>query len=198
MKNKWKWVYNPFEFVAGWKAFGIGVVILCITTIVGYFGSMVFYGVSAKVVPFITWSRAFSLQFLGLAVTVIVMYLVALIFAKHVRFQDILGTVTLSKYPFLLMALLNLLIGKKMVEFGKEMKGMNVSELMNIKFSFTDLIPLLIFSFFAIILLVWLITLLFNAFRVSTNLKGIKCAVLFISIILVSEIITSVLVHIIY
>jgi hypothetical protein len=29
MKNKWKWIYNPFEFVAGWKAFGIGIVILC-------------------------------------------------------------------------------------------------------------------------------------------------------------------------
>ena len=198
MKNKWKWVYNPFEFVAGWKALGIGIVILCIATIIGYFGSMVFYGGQAKVVSVITWSKAFSLQFLGLAVTVIVMYLVALIFAKHVRFQDILGTVTLSKYPLLLMALLNLPIGKKMAEFGEKMEGMNVSELMNMKFSFTDLVPLFIFSFFAIILLVWLITLLFNAFRVSTNFKGIKCAVLFISIILVSEIITSVLVYVLY
>jgi hypothetical protein len=25
MKNKWKWIYNPFEFVAGWKVFGIGL-----------------------------------------------------------------------------------------------------------------------------------------------------------------------------
>ena len=200
MKNKWKWIYNPFEFVAGWKAFGIGVVILCLTTIVGYFGSMVFYGAGAKTVPNITWGMAFSLQFLGLSVTVVVMYLGALFFAKNVRFQDILGTVTLSKYPLLLMALLNFPIGKKMAEFGKEVMEMNVSELANMKFTFTfsDLAPLLIFSFFSIILMIWLITLLFNAFRVSTNLKGVKCVVLFISTIFISEIITSVLVYFLY
>jgi len=191
MKNKWKWVYNPFEFVAGWKAFGIGIVILIITTIVGYFGNMVFSVIQAKIVPTITWSTTFSLQFLGLAVTVIVMYATALLFAKHVRFQDILGTITLAKYPFLLMALLNLPIGKTMA-------SIDIIKFLNREYTFSDLVPLFVFSIIAIILLVWVVTLLFNAFRVSTNLKGVKCAGLFTAALVISEVVTIVLVFIIY
>jgi len=191
MNNNLKWVYNPFEKTAGWKAFGIGIVILCVTTIVGYFGNMVFYGIQAKVVPAVTWSMVFSLQALGLAVFVAVMYVTALFFTKHVRFQDILGTVTLAKYPLLLMALLSLALGKAVA-------SIDINQLINMEFSYMDIISLFVFGIFAIFLLIWEITLLYNAFRVSTNLKGIKSVVLFTSILLVSEIITIVLVFIIY
>jgi len=191
MENKWKWIYNPFEKVAGWKAFGIGIVILAITTVVGYLGSMVFYGLSAKVVPSITWSMACSLQSLGLAVWVVLMYLTALLFAKHVRFQDILGTLTLAKYPLLLMAIVNM-------TFGKSISSIDVKELLNGDYSSLNIVPLFIFGIIAMILLVWEIALMYNAFRVSANLKGLKCAVLFTTALLISEIILMVLVSYLY
>jgi len=191
MSNKWKWVYNPFEKVAGWKAFGIGIVILSITTIVGYLGDTVFYGVSVKVVPNITWTLAISLQALGLAVTVVVMYIAALLFAKHVRFQDILGTVTLSKYPLILMSFLSL-------AFGNKIASIDIDKFINNEVTFSDYNLLLAFGIISIILLVWSITLLFHAFKISTNLKGVKCGVLFAVIMLISEIITYVLITVIY
>ena len=190
MNSKWKWVYNPFEKVAGWKAFGIGILLLAMTTIVGYWGNMVFYGLQAKVVPTVTWSMVFSLQGLGLAVLVVVMYLTALVFAKHVRFQDILGTVTLAKYPLFLMALSRLAFGKTVVS--------DVNQLINSEFSFLLFGPLIVFGLFALLLLIWEIALLYNAFKVSTNLKGVKCGVLFSAILVVSEIIIIVLVSSIY
>ena len=191
MKNNWKWVYNPFEKMAGWNAFGIGIVILSVATVGGYFGNMVFYGLSAKIVPNITWSMAFSLQSLGLAVLVAVMFVTALLFAKHVRFQDILGTLTLAKYPLLLMFFLSL-------AFGKSISSIDVNGLLNGDFSSLNIVSLFTFSIIAIILLVWEIALMCNAFKVSTNLKGVKCAVLFTAALLASEIITIVLVFFIH
>ena len=192
MNNKWKWVYNPFEKVAGWKAFGIGIIILGITTITGYFGDTVFYGISVKLVPDITWSMAFSLQALGLAVTVIIMYITALFFAKHVRFQDILGTVTLAKYPLILMAFLSLIFGNKLAS------AIDVSKIINNKITFSDYTLLFVFGIIAITVIVWVIALLYHAFKVSTNLKGVKCGILFTILMLVSEIITIILVSVLY
>ena len=191
MNSNWKWVYNPFEKVAGWKAFGIGIVILAITTVVGYWGDTVFYGIQIKVNPNITWSLALSLQALGLAVTVAVMYITALLFAKHIRFQDILGTVTLAKYPLILMALLSL-------AFGYKLASIDVNTIINNGITFSDYTLLFIFGIISILVLVWVIALLYNAFKVSTNLKGVKCGVLFTAIMLVSEIITIVLVSVFY
>ena len=188
---KWKWIYNPFEFIAGWKAFGIGIVILCITTIVGYFGYTVFYALEIKSVPAITWNMAFSLQFLGLAVTAVIMYVTALLFAKDVRFQDMLGTVTLAKYPLLLMALFSL-------PFGKKIASISINKFITMDFTISDILPLLLLGIISVIVLVWEITLLFNAFRVSSNLKGVKCASLFIAALLITEILTIVLVFVLF
>lgn len=189
--NKWKWVYNPFERVAGWKAFGIGIVILAATTVVGFFGNMVFYALEAKIVPEISWGRAFALQGLGLAVTVGVMYAAALPFARRTRFQDILGTVTLAKYPLLLEAAMALLFGKELASIDVEKFISNTAEL-------ADYTSLLVFGVISLILLVWEIALLFNAFRVSTSLKGVKCAVIFTIAMLITEIATISLVSAIY
>ena len=191
MKSNWKWIYNPFEKVAGWKAFGIGILLLTIATVMGYFGNTVFYGLEVKVVSTITWSMAFFLQALGLVVLVAMMYAAALFFARHVRFQDILGTITLAKYPLLLMAVLNLALNKSV-------SSIDINKLISRDFSLLDILPLFLFGIFAVLLLVWEIALLYNAFRVSTNLKGTKCAVLFTAALLVSEIITIILVFVIY
>ena len=176
MKNKWKWIYNPFEFIAGWKAFGIGVVILCITTIIGYFGNFVFYVLNINTVSDVTLGMAFVVQTLSLIVMVALMYVAALFFAKHVRFQDILGTVTLAKYPLLIAALLLLVFNKPMMSF---IKSIDLNKIMNNEFIISDYTSFYLVSLFgliALIVMIWEIALIYNAFRVSTNFKGTKCA----------------------
>ena len=208
MNRKLKWVYNPFEQIAGWEAFGIGLVILCVTTVTGYFGNTVFYGISIKAVPEVTWGSAFALQASGLAVMVVVMWITALLSAKRVRFQDILGTVTLAKYPLLLAALFFLAFRKRLKEItdmfmaalgelASETSRVPAAELLSELTPF-DYALFIVLTIISILILVWTIALLFNAFKVSTNLKGVKCALLFIAIVLISEIIINVIVSIIY
>ena len=197
MDKDWRWVYNPFEKIAGWKAFGIGIVILCLATAIGYFGNTVFYGFSIKAVPSITWSKAFLLQATGLTTTVLVMWITALLFAKHVRFQDILGTVTLAKYPLVLPAIMFLAIGKRLNELGEKLSSTgNHQETMKLfnELTVADYALFIFIIVVSILVLVWSIALLFNAFKVSTNLKGIKCALLFIAIMLISEIVIHIMI----
>ena len=197
MNKNWSWVYNPFQKIAGWKAFAIGMVILTFATVIGYFGNTVFYGISIKSVLSITWYKAFSLQATGLAAIVIVMWITAILFAKHVRFQDILGTVTLAKYPLVLAAILFLVLSNWLNDFNNAMlSSANVQELLEIfnKLSFADYVIIILLVMVSFLILIWTITLLFNAFRVSTNLKGSKCALLFIAIMLISEIIIHILI----
>jgi len=199
MNKNWCWVYNPFEKIAGWKAFGIGIVILCLSTVTGYFGNTVFYGISIKAVPCITWCKAFSLQAIGLATTVLVMWIIAFLFAKHVRFQDILGTVTLAKYPLVLPAIMFLAISQRLNELNNMLlSATNYQETMELfnNLSFMDYSLFALFVIVSILILVWTITLLFNAFRVSTNLKGGKCVLLFIAIMLISEIVIHIIIFV--
>ena len=199
MDKNWTWVYNPFEKIAGWKAFGIGIVILCLATVIGYFGNTVFYGISIKSVAGITWCKAFSLQAFGLAVTVFVLWITGLLSAKHVRFQDILGTVTLAKYPLVLAAIMFLTLSKWLNELNNMLLSAgNAQEIMGLfnNLTISDYALFLMFIIVSILILVWTIALLFNAFKVSTNLKGGKCALLFIVGLLISEIIIGITVAI--
>lgn len=200
MSKKLSRVYNPFEKIAGWKAFGIGILILCVTTVLGYFTHAVFFGISIKLVDSVTWCRAFSLQFLGLGVTVAVMYLIALLAAKRVRFQDILGTVTLAKYPLILTPFIFWIFGGRTMEISDRIIQTiqtNPREIVNI-LTISDYAVLMGFSVLSLAIAVWTIALLFHAFRVSTNLKGAKCGLLFTAIALISEIIINVVISVIY
>lgn len=104
-KSNWNLLINPFYKIAGWKAAAIGLAVILATVALGYLSNTVFYGISIKLVSEITFGRALSLCFIGVACYVAVMYLVALLFAKGVRFQDIFGTVALARWPNIFAAL---------------------------------------------------------------------------------------------
>ena len=119
------------------------------------------------------------------------MYVTALLFTKQVRFQDILGTVTLAKYPLIFVALLSL-------AFGQSAASIDVYKLLNMEMALFDLVPLILFGTASMIFVIWEIVLLYNAFKVCTNLKGTKCGLLFTAALLIAELDTIVLVIIIY
>ena len=184
MNNKWKLFYNPFEWIAGWKAFLIGIFIVCITVLVGHVGNTYFYGIQIKHIPGISLLIAFLLQMTGLGITVLTMYLVSIIAAKGVRFQDILGTVTLARYPFLLAALAGFLITPKALN----------ALLTETKIDTQALIQFGVSGIIMILVIILGVALLYNAFKVSTNIKGTKGIFLFILIMIVSEIATMIVV----
>ena len=190
-KNNWYFLINPFTKIAGWKAFGIGIVIVIATVLVGYLNGICFPGlISIKSVPDLTLGNAFLLQSVGLLSTVIIMYIAGLIFAKNVRFQDILGTTTLSRAPLLLLS-----------PFGFMVEHIDpramLQSAMDGTFSLMDIKGMLVFGLLCMLFAVWVIALLYNAFRVSTNIKGGKSVGIFIAVILLSEVLANIALYLI-
>jgi hypothetical protein len=196
MKNKWELVCNPFTKIAGWKAFAVGAVIVCATVVVGYWNDAYFTAIQMKAGRNLTPALCFAIQTVGLLSMVILMYPAALFLAKQVRFQDILGTVTLARYPYLFLALLMFYFNPKIMPVTERLLETAASggKISNALLPVADYLLLLLFALFAMLFIVWYIALLYNAFKVSTGIKGYKTAILLTAIILVSETVTFIII----
>jgi hypothetical protein len=192
MKNKWEILYNPFTKIAGWKAFAVGAIIVCATVCIGYCNNAYLTGISMKVkidLHLSLW-QCFLIQATGLLSMILLMYLVSLFFTRHVRLQDIAGTVLLSRIPYLFIALFLLYVNPVMQPFLEKLQE-NVSlEALTDMFSIFAYIILMLFAVFVLLILAWYIALLYHAFKVSTGIKGRKTGILLTGIIILSEIIT--------
>ncbi|MDQ3191920.1 MAG: hypothetical protein M3Q58_10025 [Bacteroidota bacterium] len=123
MENLKKLLFNPFEEIAGYKALFIGVFLIVLTGISGYFAGVVFDGVLDMHFVENKLSIAASIieglvNWLSLSIILIIF---GFLFSKtKFRLIDVLGTQALARWPyfilaifewFLLMQLINTLSG---------------------------------------------------------------------------------------
>lgn len=121
---------------------------------------------------------------------VVVFFVLGKIINRKTRFIDILNIALIVKIPAYFLALFN--INNWMhTATGGFMK--NMANPMEVEFSTNDIVLLFFFSLVGFAVLAWLVTLLYNGFKIATNLKGIKHIIMFILAIIVSEIISKVL-----
>lgn len=184
MKNRLKWLYNPFERIAGWKAFLIGGIIVCISVVIAYYGGQYYQGaLNVKLIPEASLGFAFLSQGITLLCMTLLFFIAGSIFSKGVRFQDVLGTTTLARYPYIIPAFFGYFFDfDKMQDILPLLMSGNVSEYAGY------LVSLTIIGLVMLVILVWYIALLWNAFRVSTDIKGAKGVVIFIIVLIMTDI----------
>ena len=189
MKNDWKLLWNPFSRIAGWQAFAIGLVIFVITTAVGKYANLAFDGAidAHGGGDAFTMTQAFLLAGISLLSVVVVMYLLAFALTRQFRFIDILGTMTFARFPFFIMAIAAFYT-----------KFPSTDEIINNPLSIMSNISLIIFGIISIPVGIWVIALMYNAFKVSTGAKGPKLIAIFITGLILAEIISKVFIHYIY
>jgi hypothetical protein len=193
MKNKWELSCNPFTKIAGWKAFAIGAVVVCATVMTGYYNNAYFTGLQMKAGVHLSLWQCFLIQLTGLLSIILLMYLVSLFLVKRVRLLDIAGTVLLSRFPYLFIALLVFCFNPTLQSIHEKLQENSSVEALSGMFSTSAYMLLLLFAVLMVLLLVWHIALLYHAFKVSTGIKGRKTGVLLTGIIILSEIITFLL-----
>ena len=177
-------IVNPFTRIAGWQAFGLGLVFMCISGIIGAFGNVVFDGViDMHLVKAVTMLHSFEYLAVNTLTLVMVMLITGLIISKDFRLIDILGTMTLSKAPFSLLAIAGFFT--KAPDMAEVMKNPMVI------LSSTSFLVLLILT---MPILIWSVALMYNALKISCGIKGSKLTVAFIISILVSEVISKILI----
>ena len=178
---------NPFTRIAGWQAFGLGLVFVVLTGIIGTYGNIIFDGVlDMHTGGKMTLICSFIILGIDILSIVAVMSIVGMITSRNFRFIDILGTMTLARAPFLLLAIAGF--------FTVSPDLSQVTTNPYIIFCSPTFVMLICL---AMPVVVWNITLLYNALKVSCDIKGSKLTVAFIIGIFVSEVISKLLIYII-
>lgn len=188
MRSNWRFLVNPFDKIAGWQSVGIGLLVLCAVVLIGFSSNTYLIGLfNAEVVTDASLLNAFVFQFVSWIYLTLALYIVGVVCAKGVRFQDVLGTVAIARYPYLLMAPIGFIVDKVTLD------TFIAAALNNKPYDMDVLMRLLAIATVSIIVLVWYIVLLYNAFKVSTGVKGKKGIWLFILALISSEIIVRML-----
>jgi hypothetical protein len=194
-KSVWNYLFRPSLYIAGGKSLLLGIIVMLILTFLGYGCFIAFDGViDAHYLPLdkpIPLLHHVYCVFGSWAVSVLVFYITALLVSKvKTRFIDIAGTLAVAKTPYILAAVIGLIPGAHL-NFGVKYDALTMQDMLAI---LQDNIIMVIFmSLIGIILLIWVIVLMYNAYSVSANIKGNKGILSFIVAVLVSEILSKIM-----
>lgn len=179
--SKTTWLYNPFLFWGGAKVFWIGFFVIIIHIPIGYFFNVRFDGaldmhlvpsVESYLIPMLDVAIAWVSMFLCL-------YVSALIFQSPIRLIDIAGATGVARIPLLFS-----IIPAKIFEPNIQ----EVEDVLNLQGS--ELYLLIVGGFGVLLFFIWFIILLFNAYKVNSNLKGWRLWGGFIMSVIIAEIIS--------
>ena len=187
MKNKdiFSFMFNPFTRIAGWQAFGLGLVFVVFMGVIGTYSNVSFNGaLDAHFVQHMTFSSSFTLLAIDLSSLVLVMWITGLILSKVFRFIDILGTMTLAKAPLLIIAFAGYF--NKTI-FQNTMPANPLEMFQSVTF-----LVIMIISLFSMI---WSIALMYNAFKISCDVKGSRLTIAFIIALVVSEAVSQLVIY---
>ncbi|WP_291855162.1 hypothetical protein [Marinilabilia sp.] len=184
-------LFNPFEEIAGAKALFFGFVVMLITGLTGYFSFTHFPDmISIKYIPeYLPLSYYFVQQVVIWLIPSLIFYVFALIgSSSSVRVVDIFGTMALARFPYIIAAVLG--FSGSMKRFGDYLMALFMEHDTTATISTFDIVTAIVVMFLMLLLTVWLVALMYNAFRISSNLKGGKAVGLFIAGLFISIIAT--------
>jgi len=176
---------NPFTRIAGWQAFGIGLVFVIITGITGTFSHVAFDGViDMHLLQKLSFLNSFEFLAIDLISVMIIMIATGYIISKGFRIIDILGTMTLSRAPFIILAIA-----------GYFTVSPDIAEIMKNPLVIFQSLSFVLFILLSIPITIWTIILMFNSLKISCGVKGTKLGTAFIVAVLISEIISKILIY---
>ena len=179
-----KLLFNPFEYIAGTKALIIGSFVILVGSALNYFANRPFTDI-------IDWGllRTILESVAGWILFSLLLFIIGLIFSKSkIRFVDVLGTQALARIPNFVVILVTFIpIFKNFVKFliWKTLGKGEAIEMTTLGIVFSLFIYIIVFA-----ALIWSLVLMFNAFKVSTNLKGEKSVWLFVAAIIFSIVVS--------
>jgi hypothetical protein len=183
-------IFNPFKYIAGVKSLAAGVFILLTTAAIGFFSNTHFPDlISVKTVPDFPLTYFILQGFSNWLVISIILYLIA-IFASpsRIRIVDIFGTQALARFPYLIASFIG--FSDSLDKFGKYLLWNAFHTGEETIITTANIIIAVTLLIINLLLTIWLVTLMYNAFKVSANIKGSKSVLLFIVAFILSMLIT--------
>lgn len=186
MKNNIsEWLFNPFKRIAGIEAFIIGLIIASITALIGSFSGVVFDGIiDVHFDKQLTLGNSFLCTFIDIFTLVLFMYLAGLVVAKGFRFVDMLGTMTLSRAPFILLAISGFIASPP-----------DLQSIYNNPFVIFESKGFIVMMLLSIPVTCWVIILMYRAFVIITGKNSSKSLILFIAAFFMAELISKLAIY---
>lgn len=187
---KARFFFNPFNRVAGWQALLAGLAMMLITASLALVSGLRFDGVlDAHFGERAEWWRVFADQGINWMSLVLIFYVGALLFSRsHTRFIDIAGTMALARTPMLVAAVAG--IPPQLTDFIKQIPQTSGVSL----FGTPDFWVTVILALLMVWGTIWSAILIYNAWRVSANVKGTRAGVVYGFGLLIAEIGSKILI----
>lgn len=178
-----KWLFNPFIYVAGTKSLLIGAGVIILTAVIAIFSQTHFDGpIDMHMGADLSIPAAFVEPLIDWICLVLPLYLLGRIASgSSIRFIDVAGTEALARWPMFIVALLGFIRPPDKVTSADDALKLITQ-------------PSFIIQSLAVLpFIVLTVALMYNAFSVSTNLKGGKGAGIFIAGLVIAEILSKVI-----
>jgi len=184
---------NPFRYIAGWESLAAGVIVLLLTSVIGYFSHIHFPDlISVKTNYGLPFSVLLAQGVSNWLLFSIFIYIAALIFSSSkVRAVDIFGTQSLARFPYIFAALTG--FSGAFNKFGNYLMWTALHTGEPVQITTGEIALAISLMLITLLLTAWMITLMFNAFKVSANLKGAKLIVPFIVSFIASLVVTGII-----
>ncbi len=179
----WQTLFNPFSKFSEKNLLGIGLISSMLLILACYF-------TNTKMDSLLHFSPAKNLDWLSISLFVIIslVYAIVLLFVlgkflnKKTRFIDIVNTVLVSQVPVVF-----LLLSTKLIDIDNISKQIATTAEKNtsLNLNIFDLLYFTIFGFATLLLLIYSSVLLFNGFKIATNIKKWQHIVLFAFVLLI-------------
>ncbi|HVI44004.1 MAG TPA: YIP1 family protein [Chitinophaga sp.] len=170
------WFYNPFTYIAGARSLLVGWAIMLLTAFIAFFSHTLFNSTLGAQIGTMALPAGYLLaQLIAWGCPALLFFFAGKIFSTSaIRFIDIAGTIALARAPMIFVALINFAMPPRI-------------DLHRIS---TDII---VVAFVSVVLSIWMVALMYNAFRVSCNIRGAKGTMVFITTLLIAEVISIIL-----
>jgi|SRR6478609_1770687 len=186
-----KLLVNPFERLAGYTSLWIGILVGVCSIIPAYFFNARYDGVlDLHFTSHVTLTKIIIDQLANLFSLMFVFSIAGLLVKGNTfRLVDVCGTVVFSRFPFIIAPFINM--GGGFLDMQSTLikptglAGLSSTQAMFLFFS----------TVFLLFVIVWYVTLLYHAYKVSTNVKGWKAIVSFIVAIVIAEVLSKALIY---
>jgi len=182
-------LFNPFFYVAGGQALGLGLAAILLAGLVGSWGRTHFDGVLDAHVgaPAPLWFFFVEGVIDWLCLSAVLWVCGKIISQTAFRAIDLLGTQALARWPTLCISLIAL--PRAFQRFGNEL----LEQFKQGKFHFdtADAIVFCVMAMAMIPFLCWVVTLMYKSFSVSCNVKGGKAIGTFVAGLLIAEVLSK-------
>jgi len=186
-----QWLFNPFRFVAGFKALLLGLAIIFISALVGSFGNTHFDGVLDVHIGLEAPLWFFLAEgLINWICMVIPLFFFGLIVSRSsFRMIDVFGTQALARWPYLITAVV-MLPGANQ-RFGIYLMSRFASTTTSGTMDYTDMLIFIFAMLVAVVMAVWMVALMYRAYAVSCNIKGARAIVTFIVSLIGAEVLSK-------